>query len=411
MTQEEKAELESRMAAVQQAKATEARDRYSLTGGKGLGGFLQNGTAGIGLALDKILGGKLGMEEADRTDSRQYITRLADQTKALNEIADILKGGIPVHDATNAPPGPCRAPQEMSAANSYRRFAFAAIEFPVEDWSIKGGVRHHVHEFPRVPGGAVEKLGRSVYRISCSALMMDTFKLYPGLYPSGLNRLLALFETSTTADLVVRGWRTIPAFCINWDRSFSAKILSGEKVKLEFIEDQSEYFLTENLVAPASRVDTSTADMRAAVAKSRMGETPGTLAQVLDAVDKIDTYVTAMQAAVDAGPLFANLVEAHAERALAQVRVADKLVESTYPENLAFVLAVRAIADLVLRRRNDTLNARVTAATYVVPVDMAVTQIATNLYGSSARGSELVALNGLSDPSRVRAGTPLPYYP
>lgn len=299
----------------------------------------------------------------------------------------------------------------MSAANSYRRFAFDAIEFPVEDHSIKGGARHHVHEFPRVPGGAVEKLGRSVYRISCSAIFVDTFKLYPGLYPSSLNRLVALFETSTTADLVVRGWRTIPAFCINWDRAFAAKMLSGEKVKLEFIEDQSAYFLTENLVAPAARVDTSTADMRAAVAKIRMGNTPGTLAQVLDAVDKIDTYVTAMQAAIDAGPLFANLVEAHAERVLAQVRVADKLVESTYPENLAFVLAVRALADLVLRRRNDTLNARVTAATYVVPVDMPVSQIATNLYGSSVRGSELVALNGLSDPSRVRAGTSLTYYP
>jgi prophage DNA circulation protein len=118
-----------------------------------------------------------------------------------------------------------------------------------------------------------------------------------------------------------------------------------------------------------------------------------------------------MQAAVDAGPLFANLVEAHAERVLAQVRVADKLVESTYPENLAFILAARALADLVLRRRNDTLNARVAAATYVVPVDMPVSQVATNLYGSSVRGSELVALNGLSDPSRVRAGTSLTYYP
>jgi len=52
-----------------------------------------------------------------------------------------------------------------NAFENLRKTAFDGIEFPIESIKVKGGLRFHVHEYPHVPGGDAEKLGRRLYEI------------------------------------------------------------------------------------------------------------------------------------------------------------------------------------------------------------------------------------------------------
>jgi hypothetical protein len=105
MTKEEKAELESRMASVRQAKATEDKNYHSLTGGGGVGGFLSNAVNGWASVADSISGGRIGTNEAMAVERKSFEDRQKAQEELLKRIADTLASGIKVQDVTNAPPG------------------------------------------------------------------------------------------------------------------------------------------------------------------------------------------------------------------------------------------------------------------------------------------------------------------
>ena len=62
----------------------------------------------------------------------------------------------------------------MPDAFSQLLFAsFDGIQFPVRKVNVKGGIRHHNHEFPKAPGAALEKLGRRPYMISMSPVFYN----------------------------------------------------------------------------------------------------------------------------------------------------------------------------------------------------------------------------------------------
>src|SRR5207253_5016277 len=87
------------------------------------------------------------------------------------------------------------------------------------------------------------------------------FPGYPNLYPAGMNQMFVYASTQSTQDLVHPSSGTFPAFIINWDQEKEAKIRSGEKVEIEFLEDQESSFALAAITTPDSSASlTPTAD-------------------------------------------------------------------------------------------------------------------------------------------------------
>jgi hypothetical protein len=66
----------------------------------------------------------------------------------------------------------------MAIFDSLQAFQFGEFLFPFRSYSIKGGMREHLHEFPH-GGIAPEKLGRKLYEISVTGLFLEPEALLP----------------------------------------------------------------------------------------------------------------------------------------------------------------------------------------------------------------------------------------
>src|SRR5262249_28189814 len=137
----------------------------------------------------------------------------------------------------------------MPVFDQLQRASFDGVPFPVESVDVTSDLRHHVHEYPHTAGGDPEKLGRSLYRIQMLGNFQATFRAYPKLWPEALTKLRKTFEAEKTADLVIPTIGTIKAFITKWRQRSTAKIRSGEKVEIEFLEDQASAFLVEKQIA------------------------------------------------------------------------------------------------------------------------------------------------------------------
>lgn len=216
--------------------------------------------------------------------------------------------------------------------------SFLGLEFPVESMRIRGGLRDHVHEYPHSPGGAPEKLGRRLYEIDITANFQTTFRKWPNLWPQRLYDLQRKFEAQETGDLVIPWMGTIQAYCVQWDREMTARILSGERAYFRFREDQNAAFLVDNLI------EVSTQSLKAAgdrfnnewVAEDR-GVRPTLFDQILDSVNSA-------LALIDTGNAYISVVEAKLLGVVSLCREADQRLELFQrPEDNAMLEAMKQI--------------------------------------------------------------------
>jgi len=293
---------------------------------------------------------------------------------------------------------------QPTALQRLPRASFGGVEFPVNRVSMKCSLRHHVHEYPHAPGGAIEKLARKLYEVHVTALFHETFIQYPDLYPARLDRLRDLFETGTANDLVVPQVGTIKAVCINWSQSLEAKLQSGEQADFEFLEDQSQLFLVDALIRK-SVVGISSSIDRYTVEAARSG-VQGTI------FDDIRDITNSILAFVDQGEAFLNLLESKVRGLQAILDETDRALEFLqHPENWRLWDAMRELWASNQKLLDNILDRQTPIAQFIVPMTMPIADVSSAIYGDATHAVELLQINNVDDAFAVPAGFRIRYYP
>jgi prophage DNA circulation protein len=303
------------------------------------------------------------------------------------------------------------------AFDTLKPMSFSGIQFPFKTYGVKGAIRKHVHEYPHSPGGALEKLGRSLYEISVSVDFVAGYShpTYKQML-TDLGVLRGLFEDQVTETLVIPHIGPIKACAEEWSENVVNTNRNTVKADLKFIEDQSSAFL----VLEAATVTTTTIANRYddfVIAREKLknpaqaaaiGALPFEEPSIFSQIDNAAIAVLGIKDQVD---LFGALVVAKIDSFASLLRQADSQVSSMdEPPYWEIREALHALWDAAQQLGRDVQNKDEYLKKYTVPVRMSVGQIASAIYGDASRGTEIMQLNVLRDPLAVEAGTQINYY-
>lgn len=295
----------------------------------------------------------------------------------------------------------------MPIFDTNQRASFKGIEFPLKTLSMKGRYRHAEHEYLRVPGAVIEKLERSVYSIEMSAPFDVNIKGFGQLWPNGVAALRKLYESGETAALVIPTVGTIPAFMPEWDQSLDlARVRSGEMLKLSFKEDQTQRFLQLALVQTQQQ---SMATSLTNLTRIRAQLNPP--ANDLSLFEKIQRGALAILAIKDQADLYGGLLSAKLGMFTALLNEADGQLESLKdPTNYQALDAFLELWNSAVIMSTNLAESPRGPRSYVTPKQMSVSDVATAIYGSSERASEVLLNNTFSDPFAIPAATKVIYF-
>ncbi len=293
-----------------------------------------------------------------------------------------------------------------------------AFLIPAEDIDIDGGLREVMHEYPHVPGGDPEKMGRKPYTVHISGnfdgVPFDGTGAGLGAYadfrvwPDNINELVRYFESGTSGALTLPNLPgPIRAFCTDWPRKWKAGIISGEKASLKFKEHSRKDHLFAATIAGGKtfaldgKID---ALLQAIDDFYAPGERPSIFDAIFDAANAI-LEVRDTVGAYDA------LLAAKIERIAGLFQEADAtVVAMQHPENIAMFEAFRELWASMVDVANDIQGKLIPIRTYLVPVPMTVIDVATAVYGDAERTNDILILNDFDDPYAIRAGTTVRFY-
>jgi prophage DNA circulation protein len=291
------------------------------------------------------------------------------------------------------------------------RMSFGGIAFPTTEVSIQGGQRSHIHEYPHTDGGDLEKMGRKLYMIRVSAWFHELTGIaaqnYPDLWPSGLRQLRALLESGETKDLVVPTIGTIRAFPTSWTQKFvAASALDGEKVDLEFCEDQEGAFGDVEAEFAAASVSTALDQLNEAAA---LMEFRG-IARIPNIFEQINDAVGSFVALKDQAQAQSTLISDKIESIKSLCQQVESVVDFA---GTAPTVGVETAVRNLWNAANDVAQNLVAPATktlvFLVPSKMTVQEVSQRLYGKTDRVADLLKLNAFPNAFAIPAGTQVLY--
>jgi hypothetical protein len=299
----------------------------------------------------------------------------------------------------------------MSAHDNLPRTQFGDVQFPGEVTHLRLQYRHHVHEYPHSPGGSPEKLGRALYRVTILGNFQDRFAAYPGLYPDGMNTMRGYAVAGLTLTLTHPTVGRFPAFITSWDQVKDAKIRSGEKVEIEFLEDQSAQFLVDtsfnaNHVAALGPSAAQIASDLAAI-QADLNLTQNDVS-IFDAFQVAVNSVLAIQ---DTADQYGNRLNAGIVQVIGLCQQLDALQSMQDARCWPVIDGIRELNAIAVHVQNDLQQNSVKLMDWTVPFTQSLIQIAITLYGDASRQSDLLSLNAVDDPMNVPAGFDIRYYP
>lgn len=302
-----------------------------------------------------------------------------------------------------------------SAADGNPRTKFGDVEFPGEMMHLHLVGRYHIHEYAHTPGGAVEKLGRGLYHCTIRASFQATLSQYPGLYPNGMNKLRGYCELQATLPFTHPTAGQYPAFIIDWNQEKSAKIISGEMVDLDFLEDRTDESFALAAFAVASNstaIGITSAQLAAMLAKVKADlQMTQTDVGIFDALQNSVNVVLGFR---DTAQLYANRYGASVSAMLRLASQFDAAPSMQDARAWPVIDILRQLQGQGIQIRKDLHAKNKTLRKYVVKAAMPITQIAMNIYnGDASQQGALMSLNGsvINNPMSVPAGTSLLYYP
>lgn len=302
----------------------------------------------------------------------------------------------------------------MSYLGRLQRASFGGIEFPFQEYSLRGAYRFHTHEYRHTPAGSNEKQGRKLYGVRLVGIFDETLSVpmlpsgkkgFPGYYPDGLNLLRGLFEAGTTQPLVLPTIGTFDAFITGWEQTaVPSEKLSGERVAIELTEDRESSFLLDSILVnlEGTSVEAASATMLAFALELELE--PGDLEKIQAAYDA--ALVARDQ--FEAGEL---LLAAKIEGVARMVNELERTLRSlNHPENWPLSQAMKELAASLrslAQAASDFVAA--TVRTYTVPKPMTIQQASGAIFGTTSRTFDLLSLNEITDSSKILAGTKLRY--
>jgi hypothetical protein len=295
----------------------------------------------------------------------------------------------------------------MPAFDSIQRASFNGIQFPCKALSIKGKYRHAEHEYLRVPGAVIEKFERAVYMIEMTAPFDTNIKGYGNLWPNGVAAMRKLFETGTTAALVIPTVGTIPAFQPEWDQNLDlAKVRSGETIKLSFKEDQTARFLQLALVQTQQQSLGTSLNNLAGIRASL--NPPKNDISIFDAIQNAANGILAIK---DQSDLYGGRLAAQLGMFTALLNEADKQLDSLKdPANHQALDAFLELWNTAVKMTTNLAESPRGPRRYVTPRGMSVNDVASAVYGNSERAADILIANDFADPFAIPAGTSIIYF-
>lgn len=296
-------------------------------------------------------------------------------------------------------------------AGIYKTFPsaqFGPVKFPYTQFTIKCGIRHHVHEFPHSAGGDIEKMGRKLYsfrfRIPFHDLPGSNLERdFPQLFPNRLQNLLALFDRQATLPLVVPSLGTIKCVAVDWDGvADMAEALSGDTWNVELLEDEdrASVFATPPQYGVASMLNANEELQNRAAAA---GFKPSIFQKINDAVAAVDGI---LGRADQYNRLVAAKIHAVADLCGKADREIDALQE---PINYLILEALKAVWVNAMDLSENVPGIGPAVAIFRVPTLMGIGQVSTSIYGTSERAMDLLKLNTVEDAFAIKAGTSINY--
>ena len=296
-------------------------------------------------------------------------------------------------------------------ADTFQTASFNGIEFPYAERSIKCSLRHHTHEYPHAPGGDDEPLGRKLYEFGFTCDFDTGFEgRFPGIYPNTLILLFATFGEETTADLVIPGFATFRARCIDWDTRKVSRIRSGEKVTFKFIEVLAEIVNVQNFTTAPQAMPALATQLTTAVTALSTAPLNGLPSNAIPKLSDLDT-INGLVTSIAALPTNSPAISVQASALLGACQAYDVLPFLRYPRSYAAADALHEVYLASLKVLKDALLKNRAIDVFVTDVPgMSISQVATRLYGSTARTGELMQLNNLVDALNLPPGTSIRYY-
>lgn len=276
---------------------------------------------------------------------------------------------------------------------------------PYRRIKVIGGMRDHEHIYPHSPGAGVELLGRDLYKIEIEPIFDAKLipEKYRNLWPQGLYELRSLFEAGTRGAVSIPTVGEIRAYAKKWDQEFAPdKSLSSEDVVWQFTED------SENLRLASSAVKIgglATARTEFGIAVDAVGPKKRNLWDtVMRAIDSVLAYK-------DQFELYASLIESKLYSVLSLMAEIDDIADELKdPANSDLLQKFHKLWAETRFFYQDQKQLGLVTKYYTTRQVMSTTQIATVIYGSSEKASEILALNGFADPFAVPSGFRVRYY-
>lgn len=290
-----------------------------------------------------------------------------------------------------------------TALDGLRRWSFSGIQFPVERASLRSTGRHHLHEYPHAPGAAPEKLGRGVWYVSCRGNFQTVFAGYSNLYPAAMNSLRSMYESQTTATLVHPTAGEFQAFISSWKQEWEPKgIRSGEKVDIDFIEDQRQLFLVQNAPAiNATAITESQAelDQELQAVRDQLKPSPQDLS-VFAAIKAISNAISAVN---DTASMYSGFLQAKAGELQNACAKADTLASMQSPLAIGVLDPLHDLWAAAVQVLQNIQSKTSRTTTWTTPRRMTINDVAVALYGDTSRATDIFNLNSaiIPDPTSI----------
>lgn len=289
-------------------------------------------------------------------------------------------------------------------ADQLQTFQFEDIKFAVSRYSVKGGLRDHVHEYRHTPGGQGEKLGRRLYTVECDAIFSTETPSFPNAWPDDLSALRFLFESEVTRALIIPTLGTMQAYCIDWptDVDFQ-RMRDGERAHFTFREDQQIAIAFEDVV----RITYATIDRNAKALIAELDDA-GLSTDLFDSVLDAAQAVSSLKDQVELqGELLADKVD----KLSAACAIADDTIDALNdPPHYQVLNALQNLWGSATKLNEDVLRTLNPVNVFVTTVEMTVTDVATAIYGDTQRAMELLMLNPIEDAFAIPAKSSLKFY-
>lgn len=298
-----------------------------------------------------------------------------------------------------------------TAFDGLPKLSFNGIAFPAENIDLHSQGRQHLHEFPHSPGAAPEKLGRGIWYLTVKTHFQVGVPGYPpDLWPTSMNQLASLYETQTTATLVHPTRGSFQAFISAWRENYNPKFRSGQRVDIEFLEDQRSNFLVQTAPSPSlTTLATSQQELDAALSlvKSQLNITKNDLS----VFDAIRATVNAVQALSDTAGMYAGYLQSKSLELINLCSQADQLFSMQSPLVVGVLVQLRTIG-AAASSISSASQSPAKIGKYRTPRTMTIQDIAIFLYGDVTRQSDLLTLNAaaIADPNSIPAGTLIQYF-